>query len=154
MALQISIDGAQLCSNQPSEAWVFIWVCYKKCFVIPGVIVPGPNNPEDINCSYSLLLLMWLLECEGLRIYDASVDSYIAQSLLVIIYTTADSLGSAFMSGMVSHSRKFGCHLYGNITSQNCKGNGHYYPAMHLPQDYTLAGSCHPDINNTDLVKY
>ncbi|KAH8987488.1 hypothetical protein EDB86DRAFT_2808890, partial [Lactarius hatsudake] len=43
VALQLSIDGVQLRPDQPSEAWVFIWVIhnlppdvrYKKAFVIP-----------------------------------------------------------------------------------------------------------------------
>jgi hypothetical protein len=57
VALQLSIDGAQLQSDQPSDVWVFIWTIhnlppslhYKKCFVIPGAIVPGPNKPGDID---------------------------------------------------------------------------------------------------------
>lgn len=163
VALQISIDGAQLRSDQPSEAWVFIWVIhnllpelhYKKWFVIPGAIVPGPNKPEDIDLFlFPSLAHVAALQCEGLRIYNASVDAYITQSSPVILYATADSLGSAFMSGMVGHSGKFGCRLYCEMPSQHRKGNGHYYPAMHLPQNYTLTGSCHPNVNNADLVKY
>ena len=57
IALQFSIDGVQLRRDQQSEAWVFIWVihnlppelCYKKAFVIPGAIVPGPNKPGDLD---------------------------------------------------------------------------------------------------------
>lgn len=162
VALQISIDGAQLRSDQPSEAWVFIWVIhnlppelrYKKRFVIPGAIVPGPNKPEDIDSFlFPSLAHVAALQREGLRIYDASVEAYTRLSP-VILYATADSLGSAFMSGMVGHSGKFGCRLYCEMPSRHRKGDGHYYPAMNLPQNYTLAGSCHPDVIDTNLVEY
>ena len=57
VALQFSIDGAQLHPDQPSEAWVFIWVVhnlppnmrYTKAFVILAAIVPGPNKPAEID---------------------------------------------------------------------------------------------------------
>jgi hypothetical protein len=163
VALQLSIDGAQLRSDKPSKAWVFIWVIhnlplelhYKKRYVIPGAIVPGPNKPKDIDSFlFPSLAHVAALQRSGLKIYDASMDSYITQSLPVILYATADSLGSAFMSGMVGHSGKFGCRLYCEMPSWNCKGDGHYYPAMHLPLHYMLAGSCHPDVKDTNLVQY
>jgi hypothetical protein len=163
VALQLSIDGAQLRSDKPSEAWVFIWVVhnlppelrYKKCYVIPGAIVPGPNKPEDIDSYlFPSLAHVAALQREGLKIYDASVNSYITQSSPVVLYATADSLGSAFMSGMVGHSGKFGCRLYCEMPSRNRKGDRHYYPAMQLPRNYTLAGSCHPDVNEANLVRY
>ena len=50
---------------------------------------------------------MAALQCEDLCIYDASVDSIITQSRPLVIFATADSadsLGSAAMSGMVGHS--------------------------------------------------
>ena len=65
VALQLLIDGAQLQADQPSEAWIFIWILhnlpptlrYKKRFVIPSAIVPGPNKPGDID-SFSLRFTM------------------------------------------------------------------------------------------------
>ena len=119
-ALQLSIDSAQLRANQPSEAWVFIWIfhnlppylCYKKHFVIPGAIVPGPNKPGDVTSFlFPSLYHIASLQCEGLWIYDTSIDSYIPQSKPLVLFATADSLGSAAMSGMVEHSGKYGCHL-------------------------------------------
>ena len=67
-ALQLSIDGAQLCPDQPSEAWVFIWnfhnlppqLCYKKWFIIPASIVPGLNKSEDID---SFLFIPFTISC-------------------------------------------------------------------------------------------
>ena len=162
VALQLSIDGAQLRADQPSEAWVFIWIIhnlppslrYKKRFVIPGAIVPGPNKPGDIDSFlFPSLSHVAALQREGLRIYDASLDSYFSSRPL-IIFATADSLGGAAMSGMVGHSGKFGCRLYCDMPSRHRKGDGHYYPAMHRPDNYTVAGCCHPDVRNVDLGRY
>ena len=158
--MQISIDGAQLRPDQPSEAWVFIWVFhnlppelrYKKRFVIPGAIVPGPNKPGDIDSFlFPSLFHVAALQREGLWIYDASLGTYIARSTPMVFFATADSPGSASMSGMVGHSGKFGCRLYCNMPSRHRTGDGHYYPAMHRPDNYKVAGCSHPDIRNEDL---
>ena len=163
VALQLSIDWAQLRANQPSEAWIFIWILhnlpptlrYKKRFIIPGAIVPGPNKPGDIDSFlFPLLYHVAALQREGLRIYDASVDSYISQAKPLVIFATADSLGGAAMSGMVGHSGKFGCRLYCNMPSRHHTGNGHYYPAMHVPHNYTVSGCDHPDILDNNLASY
>ncbi len=158
--MQISIDGTQLRPDQPSEAWVFIWVFhnlppelrYKKQFVIPGAIVPGLNKPGDIDSFlFPSLFHVAALQRKGLRIYDASLGTYIARSTPMVFFATADSPGSASMSGMVGHSGKFGCRLYCNMPSRHRTGDGHYYPAMHQPDNYEVAGCSHPDIRNEDL---
>ena len=75
VALQFSIDGAQLHPDQPSEAWVFIWIvhnlppdmCYTKAFVIPGAIVPGLNKPGDLDSFlFPSLYHIATLQHEGL----------------------------------------------------------------------------------------
>ena len=163
VALQLSIDGAQLRADQPSEAWIFIWILhnlppdlrYKKQFVIPGAIVPGPNKPGDIDSFlFPSLFHVASLQREGLTIYDASVDSYITQSRPLLLFATADSLGSAAMSGMVGHSGKYGCRLYCNMPSRHRTGDGHYYPAMLIPHDYTVLGCDHPDVLDNDLAAH
>jgi hypothetical protein len=163
IALQLSIDGAQLRPDQPSEAWVFIWIIhnlppqfrYKKCFFIPGAIVPGPKKLEEIDSFlFPSLSHVAALQCEGLKAYDAYLDAYIPRAVLMIIFATADSLGSASMSGMVGHSGKFGCCLYCDMPSRHHKGDRHYYPAMQRPHNYNLADSNHPDVHNQDLKKY
>ena len=163
VALQLSIDGAQLQADQPSEAWIFIWILhnlpltlhYNKRFVIPGAIVPGPNKPGDIDSFlFPSLYHVAALQCEGLWIYDASVDSYISQAKPLVIFATADSLGGTAMSGMVEHSGKFGSCLYCNMPSRHRTGDGHYYPAMHIPHNYTVSGCDHPDILDNNLASY
>lgn len=163
IALQLSIDGAQLRPDQPSEAWVFIWIFhnlppqlrYKKRFVIPASIVPGPNKPEDIDSFlFPSLSHVAALQREGLRIYDAFLEEYVARSVPAVIFATADSPGSAAMSGMVGHSGKFGCRLYCNMPSRRRKGDGHYYPVMQRPHNYNITGCSHPDVPSRDLVRY
>ena len=163
IALQLSIDGAQLRADQPSEAWIFIWILhnllpdlrYKKQFVILGAIVPGPNKPRDIDSFlFPLLYHVASLQCEGLNIYNASVDSYITQSRPLVLFATADSLGSTAMSGMVGHSGKYGCCLYCNMPSWHCTGNGHYYPAMLISHNYTVLGCDHPDVLDNNLAAH
>ena len=130
-------------------------MCYKKRFVIPGAIVPGPNKPGDIDSFlFPSLYHVAALQREGLRIYDASVDSFIAHSKPLVVFATADSLGGAAMSGMVGHSGKFGCRLYCNMPGQHRMGDGHYYPAMHIPHQYAVAGCDHPDVSDNDLAMH
>ena len=86
IALQFSIDGAQLRADRPSEAWFFIWVIhnlppnmrYKKAFVIPGVIVPGPKKPWDIDSfMFPSLYHIAALQREGLNVYDTSLGTLV-----------------------------------------------------------------------------
>jgi hypothetical protein len=139
IALQFLIDGAQLWPDQPSEAWVFIWVIhnlppsmrYKKDFVIPGAIVPGPNKPGDLESFlFPLLYHVAALQCEGLCIYNFSTNTIVPHLIPCVLFGTADSLGSAAMSGMVGHIGKYGCHLYCDMLGC-CQGDdSHYYPEI------------------------
>jgi hypothetical protein len=162
IALQLSIDGAQLRPNQQSEAWVFIWIFhnlppqlrYKKRFVIPASIIPGPSKPEDIDSFlFPSLSHVAALQREGLLIYDSFLE-HVTRSVPAVVFATADSIGSASMSGMVGHSGKFGCHLYCNIPGRCRKHDGHYYPVMQRPHNYNITGCSHPDVPSRDLVKY
>jgi hypothetical protein len=55
--LMFSIDGAQLYCHRLSDVWLYIWVImdiapdkhYKKKYVIPGGIIPGPAKPKLLN---------------------------------------------------------------------------------------------------------
>ena len=112
VALQFYIDGAQLRADWPSEAWFFIWVihnllptmCCKKAFVIPGAIVPGPKKPWDIDSfMFPSLYHITALQHKGLTLYNTSLRTLVCSHPLVL-FGTADSPRSAFMSGMVGHS--------------------------------------------------
>jgi hypothetical protein len=134
IALQFSIDSAQLWPDQPSEAWVFIWVIhnlppsmrYKKDFVIPGAIVPGPNKPGDLESFlFPSLYHIAALQREGLRIYDSLTDTIIPCLIPCMLFSTADSLGSAAMSGMVGHVGKYGCSLYCDMIGRRRENDSH-----------------------------
>src|SRR6201996_7798528 len=163
VALQFSIDGAQLRRDQQSEAWVFIWVIhnlppelrYKKAFVIPGAIVPGPNKPGDLDSFlFPSLYHVVALQREGLRIYDAYLNVVVPRAIPVILFGTADSLGSAAMLGMVGHSGRYGCRLYCDMPGRRRDKDTHYYPVMSRPHDYSVTQCCHADISVHDLALY
>ena len=163
IALQFSIDGAQLRRDQQSEAWVFIWVIhnlppelrYKKTFVIPGAIVPGPNKPGDIDSFlFPSLYHMAALQREGLRIYNAYLDVVVPRAIPVILFGMADSLGSAAMSGMVGHSGRYGCRLYCDMPGRRRDKDTHYYPVMSRPHSYSVTQCCHPDVSVHNLAVY
>jgi hypothetical protein len=163
ITLQFSIDGAQLCCDQQSEAWVFIWVIhnlppelrYKKTFVIPGAIIPGPNKPGDLDSFlFPSLYHVAALQREGLWVYDAHLDVVVPRATPIILFGMADSLGSAAMSGMVGHSGRYGCRLYCDMPGRHRDGDTHYYLAMQLPHAYAVSGCCHADVSVNDLVKY
>ena len=162
VALQFSIDGAQLRADRASEAWFFIWVIhnlpptmrYKKAFVIPGAIVPGPKKPWDIDSfMFPSLYHIAALQREGLTLYDASLGTLV-RSRPLVLFGTADSPGSAFMSGMVGHSGRVGCRLYCDMPSRHRTGDSHYYPAMNCPDNYYVDGCSHPDVSDEDLEAF
>src|SRR6266404_4276510 len=162
VALQFSIDGAQLRPDKPSEAWVFIWVIhnlpptirYTKAFVIPATIVLGPNKPVEIDSFlFPSLYHVAALQREGLIVFDASLGRAVPSCRPVIIFGTADSLGSAAMTGMVGHSGRYGCQLYCNMLSRRRMGDSHYYPTMNCPIDYAVANCVHPDVTDDDLAE-
>jgi hypothetical protein len=81
--LMLSIDGAQLYKSKESDCWIYIWIIinlspdlrYKKKYILPGRIIPGPNKPKFIE-SFLFPGLHHLvgLQKEGLCIWDASKD--------------------------------------------------------------------------------
>ena len=72
----------------------------------------------------------------------------------MIVFGTADSPGSAVMTGMVGHSGRYGCHLYCDMPSCRRTGDTHYHPAMNCPNDYAVANCIHSDVTNADLKEY
>ncbi|KAJ7272682.1 hypothetical protein B0H12DRAFT_1200136 [Mycena haematopus] len=80
--LLLSIDGAQLYAMKQSDCWIYIWVFldldsnqrYKKKFVIPGGVFPGPNKIKVVESFlFPGLYHAAALMKEGLKIWDATV---------------------------------------------------------------------------------
>ncbi|KAF9440908.1 hypothetical protein P691DRAFT_792642 [Macrolepiota fuliginosa MF-IS2] len=57
ICLMLSLDSAQLYEHWASDCWMHVWVImdiapdqqYKKCYIIPGGFIPGPNKPGNIE---------------------------------------------------------------------------------------------------------
>ena len=122
--------------------------------MIPGVIVPGPKKPWDIDSfMFPSLYHIAALQHEGLNVYDTSLGTLV-RSYLLVVFGMADSPGSAFMSGMVSHSGRVGCRLYCDMPSRHHMGDSHYYLAMNHPDNYNVDGCSHPNISDEDLESF
>ena len=128
---------------------------YKKAFVIPGAIVPRPNKPGDLDSFlFPSLYHVAVLQHEGLKINDAFLNSVVLCACPLILFGTADSPGSAAMSGLVGHSGQYGCCLYCDMPGQRRDGNSHYYPVMRTPLNYDVDGCCHLNVTCHDLDDY
>ncbi|KIK34824.1 hypothetical protein CY34DRAFT_26760 [Suillus luteus UH-Slu-Lm8-n1] len=89
--LMLSINSAQLYESKQSDCWVYIWVIfdhapderYQKKYVLPG----------------------------GLIIWDGAHEiSFTSHPFLFV--AMADGPRMVFLTGLVGHHRKMGCHLY------------------------------------------
>lgn len=142
--LMLSLDGAQLYEHCSSDCWMYMWVVlelgpdcqYKKTHVLPGSFIPGPNKPKNVNSLlFPALYHLAALQKESLKIYDASMkESYIARPL--VYFATADAPGMVYLSGLVGHSGAHGCCNYCEVPWQHKFTGSHYYPVLHLPDNY------------------
>ncbi|OSD03934.1 hypothetical protein PYCCODRAFT_1444119 [Trametes coccinea BRFM310] len=90
MLLLFSIDGAQLYESKMSDCWVYIWVIfelgpdkrYKKRYVLPGAVIPGPEKPKNIESFiFPGLYHIAALQREGLKIWDAPLQDSLGHNL-------------------------------------------------------------------------
>ena len=118
--LMLSFDGAQLYRNKISDCWIYVWIIvnfsldlwYKKRYVIPGGIMPGPHKIKIVE-SFKLPGLQHIAALnkeDGLSVWDASHNMKV-KSQLYIILATADGPGMVYLNGLVDHSGKIGCCL-------------------------------------------
>ena len=113
----LSLDGAQLYHDKPSDCWIFIWIlfnldpdlCYKKSYALPAGFILGPNKPGNIE-SFMLLSLhhTLVLQKEGLNCWDGQQGKWI-MSQLFFFAGTVDMRGLPIISRLVGHSGKHGC---------------------------------------------
>ncbi|KIO11149.1 hypothetical protein M404DRAFT_128014 [Pisolithus tinctorius Marx 270] len=157
IVLMISLNGAQLYESKESDCWIYIWTvmnhapdkCYKKCYVLPGSFIPGPNKPKNVDSFlFPGLHHLTTLQNECLHIWDTS-QNVTFLSDLYLICVTANGPGLVYFNGMVGHSGHNGCHLYCGLLRHH-KGN-HYYPTLLLPNDYNMEGSNYPDHSPYDI---
>lgn len=160
MVLMFAMDGAQLYQDKQSDCWIYMWVVfdlapelrYKKRYVLPGGIIPGPKNPKNTD-SFLFPGFHHLagLQKEGLTVWDGK-DSRQFVSRPFLHLGGADGPGSVHFTGLVGHHGAFPCRLYCDLKGRNVPGAGHYYPALRKPIDYTVEGSDHPDVDPDNIT--
>jgi hypothetical protein len=68
------MDDAQLYRDKKSDCWIYIWILldlapdfhYKKQYVLPGGLIPGPNIPQHVESFLPGLHHISALQNEGL----------------------------------------------------------------------------------------
>ncbi|KAJ3553191.1 hypothetical protein NP233_g12702 [Leucocoprinus birnbaumii] len=158
--LMLSLDGAQLYEHRPSDCWMYIWVVlelgpdrrYKKTHVLPGGFIPGPNKPKHLDSFlFPSLYHIAALQNEGLKIWDASMSQF-RLARPVVYLATADAPGMVYLSGLVGHSGARGCRNYCEVKWRHKPNGSHYYPNLHLPDNYHSNQSPNfPEIYHTNL---
>ncbi|EIW62750.1 uncharacterized protein TRAVEDRAFT_34095 [Trametes versicolor FP-101664 SS1] len=153
--LMHSIDGAQLYRNKKSDCWISLWVLvsispdkrYKKVYILPGAIIPGPKHPEVLDSFlfpgfYHISALMR----EGLNAYHARLQARIVSKLFLAL-GTADGPGMAMFEGTVGHHGNLGCRVLCGLPGRHKPGCPHYYPALLKPLGDPVPGCDHNDIS-------
>lgn len=159
--LVLSVDGAQLYQSKQSDCWVFIWVIlnlspdsrYKKKYVLPAGIIPGPNKPKNLDSFlFPSLYHLASIQNEGLRVWDSSRKGLFT-SYPFLALATADAVAMATLNGSVGHHGGQGCRRFCGLKGRHKPGCPHYYPAALRPDPtkYSVPGSCHGDIDLTFL---
>ncbi len=60
---------------------------------------------------------------------------------------TADDPSMMHITGLVGYHGKHGCHLYCSLTGHQEEHRKHYFPALLKPENYSVEGCTHDDIN-------
>ncbi|KAG2337321.1 hypothetical protein BDR05DRAFT_1005135 [Suillus weaverae] len=160
MVLRISINGAQLFESKMSDCWVYVWIIvdhspdcrYKKQHVLPGGVIPGPNKLKYIQSFlYPGFHHLAVIQREGLSIWDAWRDIvFISHPFLFL--ALADGPGLICMSSLVGHTGKNGCCMYCGLQGHHKPHASQYYPVLLKPNNYTVVGCTHEDIDVHDLT--
>ena len=155
IVLMFSIDGAQLYASKASDCWIYIWVVfeyapgsrYKKKHVLPGGFIPGPNKPKNSDSFlFPGLHHLAALQREGLCMGNSTTDT-MTTSHPFLALATADGPGMTYLNGLVGHHGKNGCRLFCSLPGRHKAGGSHYYPALLKPNNFSVVGSDHPDID-------
>ncbi|KJA13779.1 hypothetical protein HYPSUDRAFT_151159, partial [Hypholoma sublateritium FD-334 SS-4] len=155
MVLMMSIDGAQLYESKQSDCWIYIWIVldlapevrYKKRHIFPGGFFPGPNKPGNIESFlFPGFHHVSALMKEGLSIWDASENKSFISKIFILL-GLADGPGLTYLNGLTGHSGAYGCRLYCSVKGRRREGGNHYYPAHLKPENYSVDGCDHEDVN-------
>ncbi|KAI0372483.1 hypothetical protein BV20DRAFT_939965 [Pilatotrama ljubarskyi] len=150
--VMLSLDGAQLYESKQSDCWFYIWVLYdlspdrryKKRYVLPGGVIPGPKKPKNVDSFLFPGLHHVSALRDGLSVWHAARRCIFCSRIYVLL-ATADGPGMSYLSGLVGHQGCHGCRLYCGMLSRYKASASTYYPAMLRPLNYEVQGSSHPD---------
>ena len=138
MLIMFSLDGAQLYASKQSDCWFYIWVilnplptlCYKKCYVLPGSAIGGPNKLKNIDSfPFPGLYHVSAPQHEGLQIWDAA-EWCVFCSIVFLLFATADSPAMAYLNSLVGHNGGQGCHIYCGQVGHRKPNHPTYYLAL------------------------
>ena len=157
--VMLSIDGAQLYHSKKSDCWIYIWIIldlapdqrYKIRSILPGGIIPGPNNPKDLDSFlFPGLAHLSALQKEGLHIWDG-YNCMAAVSFILLLLVLADAIAMAQLTGSVGHHGRKGCRILCGLPGRHKPQGSHYYPVLLRPLDSDDDGSNHPSFDINDL---
>ncbi|KAJ3001526.1 hypothetical protein NUW54_g6368 [Trametes sanguinea] len=154
VVLMFSIDGAQLYQNKSSDCWMSLWLLgnirpdkrYKKQFMLPGVIIPGPNHPKDLDSFlFPSFHHVAAVMREGLTVYHATLQERVVSNLF-FAFGMADGPGMAMFEGTVGHHGALGCRVLCGLPGRHKANGPHYYPALLKPHGDPVSGCNHDDV--------
>lgn len=150
--ISFSSDSAQLYQNTSSDTWIGVWVVYDY-----DPEVPGPNKPKIIDSFthpgfHHLAALQKENGCLGFKCWDG-LDRCKVLSCLILYLNTADAIPLIKLDGRVGHHGAQGCRLGCSMKGRPKPGKGFYYSVHLKPNNYTIAGCNHPDIDFESVLE-
>ncbi|EIW82015.1 hypothetical protein CONPUDRAFT_152905 [Coniophora puteana RWD-64-598 SS2] len=125
--VMLLIDGAQLTEKKASSVTIYTWIVldlspehrYKKRYVLPGGVIPGPNKPKFLSLFlFTGMHHVSALQKEPMPLWDASTRR----------------LFNLFFN-MVNHGGKYGCRMNCKLYGRRITGSV-YYPALLAPTNW------------------
>jgi hypothetical protein len=124
------IDRAQLYKSKQSDCWIYIWVIfdhapdnqYKKKYVLPGGIIPGPKKPKNLDSFiFPGLHHLCTIQTKGLPIWDGAKQTLFRSNPFLFV-ATADGPSMVFLTGLIGHHGRFACCLYCGLLGRHKPG--------------------------------
>ncbi|KAH9174055.1 hypothetical protein EDB89DRAFT_1849371, partial [Lactarius sanguifluus] len=75
------------------------------------------------------------------------------RSKIFLALLTADGPGMMHVTGLVGYHGKHGCRLYCGLPGRREPNGKHYFPALLKPNDYSIDGCAHADVDIWSLPR-
>ncbi|KAJ3533550.1 hypothetical protein NM688_g7267 [Phlebia brevispora] len=140
IVLLLSMDGAQLYAHTTSDCWFYIWVILEHA-------PEAPTNQKNLDSFlFPGLHHLSALIKEGFYVWDAKAKKMLLKRLF-LAFVAADGPAMATLSGSVRHKGACGCRVFCEQRARYKASSQHYYLACLKPENYTVEGSSHDDID-------